>query len=108
MTTTTPFTDEERVLLEGIAVRIAHARMAVPAMMFLETVAPMNFISSAMLTLASPVWRIAIPSSRIDEVAALLEKRDAIPSFLTIIDEAEARRVRDARAAKRRPPESTS
>lgn len=97
----TPFDDEERVLLEGVAARIAHARFAVPAMMFLETVAPMNVVTASMLTIASPIWRIAIPSSRIDDVARLLERRDAIPSFLSMIDEAESRRVEQARAAKR-------
>lgn len=101
MTSTGPFSDEERGLLEGVAARIVHARLAVPAMMFLETVSPMNYVTSAMLTMASPVWRTAIPTSRIDDVARLLERRDALPAFLDMIDAAEARRVDEARAARR-------
>lgn len=91
---------DDRALLQDTAARIVGARMAVPAMMFLETVSPMNYVSSAMLRVMSPAWRTFVPASRIDQVAKLLERRDAIPTFIRMIDEAEDDRRREEKAEK--------
>ena len=64
-------------------------QLAVPAMMLLETMAPMNMVTSSMLTMLSPLWRAALPASRIDKVAKVLERREAIPELIRIIDEEE-------------------
>jgi hypothetical protein len=92
--------DDDRLLLEQTAERIVHARMAVPAMMFFETMAPMNMVSSSMLRIMSPAWQTIIGSSRIDQVAELLERREIIPEFIRIIDTAEDARAHAAKEAK--------
>ena len=92
--------DDDRLLLEQTAERIVHARMAVPAMMFFETMAPMNMVSSSMLRIMSPAWQTIIGSSRIDQVAELLERREIIPEFIRIIDTAEDARAHAAKQAK--------
>ncbi len=75
--------------MEEAARSIVARRLAVPAMMLLETVSPMNLVTASMLHVVSPVWRAGIPATRIDELARLLERREAIPEFIRIIDEAE-------------------
>ncbi len=78
--------------MEEAAATIVQRRLAVPAMMLLETVSPMNLVTASMLHVVSPVWRAGLPASRIDAVARLLERRDAIPEFIRIIDAAEEAR----------------
>jgi hypothetical protein len=80
--------------MDEAARSIVARRLAVPAMMLLETVSPMNLVTASMLHVVSPVWRAGIPSSRLDELARLLERRDAIPEFIRVIDAAEGDRRR--------------
>ena len=95
----TDFTDSERELLRQTAEAVVRHRMAAPAMMLLDTMTPMNVVTASMLHMLSPLWRVALPASRIDAVAALLERRSALPELARAIDEAEERR-------KAAPPEA--
>jgi hypothetical protein len=89
--------------MDEAAAAIVKRRLAVPAMMLLETMTPMNMVSASMLHVMSPVWRAALPASRIEEVAKLLERREAIPEFVKVIDAAEeARRGENAAQRKER------
>jgi len=92
----TELSGQERTLLEEAARTIVERRLAVPAMMLLETVSPMNLVTASMLHVVSPVWRAGIPASRIDEIARLLERRDTIPELIRLIDAAEEARRRAA------------
>jgi hypothetical protein len=103
------FTQQERDLMDEAAASIVKRRLAVPAMMLLETMTPMNMVSASMLHVLSPVWRAALPASRIEDIAKLLERREAIPEFVKVIDAAEEARRKDAkeRRNERRGPRST-
>lgn len=79
----------ERELIASTAQAVVARRMAAPAMMFLETITPMNVVTSSMLHVMSPLWCACLPASRIDDVARLLERREAIPELIRAIDEAE-------------------
>lgn len=90
----TGFSEEEERLLDEVASAVVRRGMALPAMMFLETVAPLNMVTATMLHLASPLWRVVLPASRIDSLAQLLERRGAIPELARRIDDADERRRR--------------
>jgi hypothetical protein len=81
--------------MEEAAQAVVRRRLAVPAMMLIETLTPMNMVSASMLHVLAPIWRAALPASRIDDLARLLERRDALPEFVRVIDEAEERRRRE-------------
>ena len=98
MSATVAFNSEERALIDDTAARVVRARMAVPAMMLLETLTPMNFVTASMLHTLTPVLGIALPAARLAAVARLLERREAIPALVAAIDAAE-----DAR--RRGPPQ---
>ena len=87
--------------MEEAAASIVKRRLAVPAMMLLETLTPMNTVSASMLHVLSPVWRAALPASRIGEVAKLLERREAIPEFVKVIDAAEEARRKDEKERRK-------
>ncbi len=84
--------------MDDAARRLVAARVAVPAMMFLECLAPMNLVSATLLHGLSPILGVALPAARIDQLARLLERRDAIPEFIRILDAAEEARRRAAAA----------
>ena len=83
------FTDEERALIDEAAEATVKRRLAVPAMMFLETVSPMNTVAASMLHMITPLWGMVLSADRIQQLATLLEQRASIPAFIQIIDEAE-------------------
>ena len=94
MTATETFTAAEQALMADAARRVAAARMAVPAMMFLETLAPMNLVTASMLHALQPLLGLALPADKLAAVATLLERREAIPALVAAIDAAEDARRR--------------
>ena len=92
----------DAALLDEAARRIAELRMAVPAMMFLESIAPMNLVTANMLHLLTPVLGIALSPALLERVARLLERRETIPDFVRRIDAAEEARRQAAAAARAR------
>lgn len=97
---------EDRALLERAAALIARHRMAVPAMMALETLAPVNVVGCSALRVLSPILSIGLPRARLDDLARLLERRETIPAFIRMIDEADERRRREERDEAPPPPDS--
>ena len=85
---------EDRALLEEAARRLVEARMALPAMMFLESLTPMNFVAATMLHGLSPMLGLLLPAPKVERVARLLERRDTIPEFVRLIDAREEARRR--------------
>ncbi len=87
--------------MEEAADAVVKRRLAVPAMMFLETVSPMNTVTASMLHMITPIWGLALPAERLKQVATMLERRDTIPELIRVIDEREERRRREERDEKR-------
>lgn len=101
MSTAVAFTADEQALLDDVARRVVGARMAVPAMMFLETLAPMNLVTASMLHALNPVLGIALPAAKLAAIATLLERREAVPALVAAIDAAEhSHRLAETRAGK--------
>ena len=94
MSATVAFSAAEQALIDEAARRVVAARMAVPAMMFLETLAPMNLVTASMLHALTPVLGIALPADKLAALAQLLERRESIPALVTAIDAAEDARRR--------------
>jgi hypothetical protein len=86
------FSVDERALMDEAAQAVVRRRLAMPAMMLIETLTPMNMVTASMLHVLTPVWRAALPASLVERLAPLLERRDAQPELVRVIDEAEHRR----------------
>jgi hypothetical protein len=84
---------EDRALLDEAARRLVEARVALPAMMFLESLTPANLIMATMLNGLLPMLGLVLPAAKLQRVALLLERRESIPDFVRLIDgHEEARR----------------
>jgi hypothetical protein len=81
-----PLTAEDIALLERAADTIATRGMATPAIMFLESLGPMNFLGSQALHFFTPILSVVFPQRDVERVAALLERRDTLSRLTTLIE----------------------
>jgi hypothetical protein len=81
-----PLTADDRALLDKVATTIVSRRMAGPALLFLEATGPMNFLGSQALHFLAPILDLACDAREIEQAAALLERRDAIPRLIDLIE----------------------
>ena len=80
------FTTEDLALLERVADAIVTRRMATPAMLFLESMGPMNFLGSQVLYVLTPIIESVLSGTELVQIAQLLERRDSIHRLMTLIE----------------------
>ena len=80
------FTTEDLALLERVADAIVTRRMATPAMLFLESMGPMNFLGSQVLYVLTPIIESVLSATELTQIARLLERRDSIHRLMTLIE----------------------
>lgn len=101
-------TDHQRALLEKMADKVVRLRMTVPAIMFLESMRPMNYVGSQVMVFFAPVVRGFFGLPDWDEVRLVLERRESIRYFLDLIEKMEGdflveeKKLREKRKAQRR------
>jgi hypothetical protein len=81
-----PLAAQERALLEKVATAVVARRMTGPALLFLESAGPVNFLSSQALHFLAPILDLACDARELEQAACLLERRDAIPSLIELIE----------------------
>ncbi len=82
-------TDDELALLRKLARIIARRRMGSPAALFLETLQPINFISSQAMYFLRPFMTFIFSAAEYDKLAHILERRSSIEVLIQKIQEAE-------------------
>lgn len=85
-----PFTREEQALLNKIAAAVVKRQMAGPAILFLESTGPMNFLGSQALHVLAPILDLVCDAREVERAARLLERRDVIPRLIALIEAAAA------------------
>lgn len=85
-----PLNPEEDAVLEKLAKKTVHRGMAVPAILFLESVKPLNFIGSQVMIFFEPVVQSLFNFRDYDTVRGALEKRQTIEILLLKIEEQDA------------------
>ena len=84
------FTIADLALLQRIADAVVQRRMAAPAIVFLESLGPMSFLSSQALHFFAPIIELAFSAHEVSQVAALLERRDTTVRLIALIEAASA------------------
>jgi len=72
--------------MQRVADAIVKRGMAAPAMIFLESMGPMNFLGSQALHFFTPVLDLAFNAGEVEQVARLLERRDTIARLILLIE----------------------
>ncbi len=78
---------EDELLLEKMATVVVQRGMARPTVLFLESVGPMNFLGSQALHFLKPILSFACSTRELEQAARLLERRDALPRLVTLIED---------------------
>ncbi len=91
----------EQELIDRFADAVCRRGLAVPAILFLETVRPLNFIGSQGLAFFEPLVRALFGWQGYADFRAMLARRGSIEALLAAVETAEAardaaRRARDA------------
>jgi hypothetical protein len=81
-----PLSSADLALLERAADVIVQRGMATPAVFFLESVGPMNFLGSQALHFFTPILHVVFPQQDIQRVALLLERRDILARLMALIE----------------------
>ncbi|HTL62216.1 MAG TPA: hypothetical protein VL261_11270 [Nitrospira sp.] len=77
---------EDLALMERMADALVTRGMGTPAMMFLESMGPMNFLGSQALHFLTPLLECAFEGKDFERVASLLERRDSISRLVALIE----------------------
>ena len=75
--------------LNALADAICRRGLAAPAIFFIESVRPLNFIGSQMLHALTPLLSLLADPARIEALAASLENREMMERLLRKIEERE-------------------
>ncbi|NQU06756.1 MAG: hypothetical protein HQ568_11730 [Calditrichaeota bacterium] len=82
-------TDRQKELLGKMADKIVRLHMSVPAILFLESVRPMNYVGSQVMVFFQPLVRVFFGLPEWDELRLILERRESIGYFLDVIERKE-------------------
>lgn len=96
--------EADEALLDSVAGRIVRMGMAVPAIFFLESAKPLNFIGSQALVFLEPFVKSFLNIASYDRFTALMEDRSSIERLLIRVeklDEEARQKERDEKRSRR-------
>ncbi len=92
---------EENAVLDKVAKKTIDLGMSVPAILFLESVKPLNYISSQVMVFFEPIVQSLFNFTDYNTMRTALEKRESIEILLLKIEEKDAVAQRKERAFKK-------
>src|SRR5438093_7315522 len=81
-----PLAAEDIVFLERAADAIVQRGMAVPAVLFLQSLGPVNFLGSQAVHFFTPLLEVVFPVRDVQRVALLLERRETLSRLAQLIE----------------------
>ena len=87
-----PLTESEMAYLEKIARFFVDRRMSVPAILFLETGKPLNYVGSQAMAFFEPAVRSLFNAEQYVELKLILERRESIETLIQLIEKFESAR----------------
>ena len=84
----TRYSAEDEALLCKVAALIVKRGMAAPALLFLESLGPLNFLGGQVVHGLKPFLDLLCNPVELDRLATMLERRDSVDRLVTLIQEA--------------------
>jgi len=84
-------TSEDKEIMEWAAKQVVSRQLTVPAIIFFESVKPLNFIASQALIAISPMVMSIFQGKRYKQFTNMLERRGNIELLIQAIEEEDAR-----------------
>lgn len=91
-----PITEEEVALLDRVAALVSRKGMTVPAILFLETVHPLNYIGSQAMAFFEPLVKTVFKGADYTAFRKILERRIGIETLIQRIEAQESQKGDDA------------
>ena len=88
--------------LDKVAKEVADRQMAVPVIMFLETIRPMNWMASQLMLFLEPFYAWILGFKELIDLRRALEKREAIGILIDKIEMYEQQRQEKLKQERRR------
>jgi hypothetical protein len=85
-----PFSPEELAILDKLANAVIKRQMGTPAIMFLESIRPLNFIGSQAITFFQPVLTFIFSSKDVEMLEKILERRKSVGILIEMIEQKES------------------
>lgn len=79
--------EEDRALLSKVAGFVVKRGMTVPAILFLESMRPLNFVGSQVMVFFQPILASFFSTEEYDRLARILERRNSIDRLIEQIEE---------------------
>ena len=79
--------DSDTALIRKIADYVVRRNMSVPAIMFLESVRPLNFVGSQVMVFFKPILSRFFTRDEYDKLAIILERREVIDILIKEIEQ---------------------
>ena len=99
---TEPIPDDENRILDRLAQRVVRWKMSVPAIIFLESIKPLNYIGSQTLVFFEPIVQTLFNFRDYDTFRRAMERRENVERLLQKIEAADAVEQKWEREYKRR------
>lgn len=99
-----PLTEEEEAVMTRMAKKVVEWKMTVPAIMFLETVKPLNYIGAQAMVFFEPFIQTIFNFRDYDTFRQMMERRENVERLLQRIEALDAEalaREKDARRQRR-------
>jgi hypothetical protein len=85
-----PLTDDDRALLQRLALTIVARRMGVPALLFLNSMRPLNYIGSQAMTFLRPFLTPLFNRADYERLTQIFERRVGLSALADAIERAMA------------------
>jgi len=82
-------TPRQREVMERLAAWIVRKRLTTPAILFLESVRPLNFVGSQVMVILNPAVQAVFTLPEWDEVRQVFERRESIGWLLDLLEKEE-------------------
>lgn len=96
-----PIPPEEDAILERVAKKVVSWRMAVPSILFLESVRPLNYIGAQTMVFFEPIIQTIFNFKDYDTFRATMERRENVENLLQKIEKYDAVLYERERAYKK-------
>ena len=97
-----PLTEEEDAIMTRLAKKVVEWKMTVPAIMFLETVKPLNYIGSQAMVFFEPFVQTIFNFRDYDTLRQMMERRETVERLMQRIEELDAQALDKEKGARRR------
>lgn len=79
--------DEQRALLDKLAQWVVRKKLTTPAILFLETGKPLNFLGSQLLIAFGPFIQAFFKGEQYQKIALILEKDENVELLIELIEQ---------------------